>query len=248
MYGNKMMYKDYNPHDKVAQHPFFQRWRIQFLLPIPFMLLALLIFSTCARKETIEYYVKKNRKKEAIELMKQVIVGKEDEYYEKKYNEKKEQGVLYTNLIPSKRQQERDKKKLEKKIKKGAKCIGAMSKVLSKVTGEKPESDSDDKDDKKDKKKKKDQKDKTDKGKSKSADEMEEVEMAEKKGDEVVVDDLGVSKSSIAASEKSSTAMLKGNKVGILPADEAMSRTGDQKGLGDKYTPNDTDPGINNLL
>ena len=29
--------------------------------------------------------------------MKQVIVGKEDQYYEKKYNEKKEQGVLYTN-------------------------------------------------------------------------------------------------------------------------------------------------------
>jgi hypothetical protein len=42
------------------------------------MLLALIIFGTCARRETLEYYVKKNRKKEAIELMKQVIVGKED--------------------------------------------------------------------------------------------------------------------------------------------------------------------------
>ena len=87
-----------------------------------------------------------------------------------------------------------------------------MSKVLSKVTGEKPDSDSDDKDDKKDKKKKKDKKDKTAKGKSKPADEMEEVEMAENKGD-----DLRASRSSIAVSEKSSTAMLRGNKVGILP-------------------------------
>jgi len=67
------------------------------------MLLALVIFTTCARKETIDYYVKKNRKLEAIELMKQVIIGKEEAFYEKKYNEKKEQGVLYTNIIPSKK-------------------------------------------------------------------------------------------------------------------------------------------------
>jgi hypothetical protein len=66
------------------------------------MVLSLFIFIVFARKETIEYYVKKNRKEEAINLMKQVILGKDEDYYEKKYNEKKEQGVLYTNLIPSK--------------------------------------------------------------------------------------------------------------------------------------------------
>jgi len=151
--------------------------------------------------------------------MKQVIVGKEDSYYEKKYNEKKEQGVLYTNLIPSKRQQERDKKNLEKKKNKGAKCVGAISKVFSKVTGEKPDSDSEDKDDKKDKKKKKDKKDKKDKSKSISANELEEVEMTKNKGDGVSVDDL-----EIQASEKSSTAMLKNNKVGISPQDEVISK------------------------
>jgi hypothetical protein len=108
MYGNKWMYRNFNPLKEDSPDHFFQRWRIQFLIPIPFMIMALVIFGTCARKETIEYYVKKNRKNEAIALMKQVIVGKEDQYYEKKYNEKKEQGVLYTNLIPSKRQRERD--------------------------------------------------------------------------------------------------------------------------------------------
>jgi len=101
MYGNKLMYKGYSVTAFQPTH-FFQKWRIQFLLPIPFMVLSLLIFIVFARKETIEYYVKKNRKEEAINLMKQVIVGKDDDYYEKKYNEKKEQGVLYTNLIPSK--------------------------------------------------------------------------------------------------------------------------------------------------
>jgi hypothetical protein len=70
MYGNKWMYKDFKPGISVTKDQFFERWRIQFLLPIPFMILALLIFATCARKETIEYYVKKNRKKEAIDLMK----------------------------------------------------------------------------------------------------------------------------------------------------------------------------------
>ena len=94
------MYKGFKVHDSKDDN-FFQNWRIQFLMPIPFMVLSLVIFSTCARKETIEYLVKNNRKEEAIDLMKQVILGKDDEYYEKKYNEKKEQGVLYTNLIPS---------------------------------------------------------------------------------------------------------------------------------------------------
>jgi hypothetical protein len=66
------------------------------------MVLSLVIFTTCARKETIEFYVKNDRKEEAIALLKQVIIGKEDEYYEKKYNEKKEQGVLWTSMIPCK--------------------------------------------------------------------------------------------------------------------------------------------------
>ena len=89
MYGNKWMYSDYNVKAAQSTH-FFQRWRIQFLLPIPFMVASLFIFIIFARKETIEFYVKKNRKEEAIKLMKMVIVGKDEDYYEKKYNEKKE--------------------------------------------------------------------------------------------------------------------------------------------------------------
>ena len=89
MYGNKLMYLNYSV-TAIQPTYFFQKWRIQFLLPIPFMILSLIIFTVFARKETIEYYVKKNRKEEAINLMKQVIVGKDDDYYEKKYHEKKE--------------------------------------------------------------------------------------------------------------------------------------------------------------
>ena len=37
---------------------FWFRWRILYAIPIPFMLLAILIFVTFANKETIEYYVK----------------------------------------------------------------------------------------------------------------------------------------------------------------------------------------------
>ena len=171
MYGNKMLYSKFdNDVPKTPVDDFWQRWRIQFLLPIPFMVLALVIFATCARKETIEFYVKQNRKKEAIELMKQVIIGKEDVYYEKKYNEKKEQGVLYTNQIPSKRQQKKDAKALAKKEKKALKCISFLNKGLAKATGGKAEDNGEDplnnKKKKKNKQKKKRNKkdDETDKG------------------------------------------------------------------------------------
>jgi MFS family permease len=41
---------------------FFTSWRIQFLLPVPFMSLALFVFIFFAKEETIEYYVKNNQK------------------------------------------------------------------------------------------------------------------------------------------------------------------------------------------
>lgn len=99
---------------------FWFHWRILYLLPIPFMLASMIIFSIYARAETIEFYVRNNEKKKAIDLMKQVIqkhpvpeidgtitqAAKEEnnKYYEGKYREKKELGVLYTGLVPSKRQ------------------------------------------------------------------------------------------------------------------------------------------------
>ena len=48
---------------------FWYKWRIYYLIPIPFMIIASLIFIVFANKETIEYYVKNNKKDQAILLM-----------------------------------------------------------------------------------------------------------------------------------------------------------------------------------
>ena len=37
---------------------FWYRWRVLYAIPIPFMILAIIIFVTFVNKETIEYYVK----------------------------------------------------------------------------------------------------------------------------------------------------------------------------------------------
>jgi MFS family permease len=61
------------PVEDPTQIPLFTQWRIQFLLPVPFMSLALLIFIFFAREETIDYYVRHNQKDRAIYLMKAVL-------------------------------------------------------------------------------------------------------------------------------------------------------------------------------
>ena len=57
---------DFDIHDT-----FWYKWRIYYLLPVPFMVLAIIIFIIFANKETIEYYVKQgsDKKEEAILLM-----------------------------------------------------------------------------------------------------------------------------------------------------------------------------------
>ena len=60
---NIQLYKNAvaDPSVSVDHHDhFFTQWRIQFLLPVPFMSLALFVFIFFAKEETIEYYVKNN--------------------------------------------------------------------------------------------------------------------------------------------------------------------------------------------
>ena len=70
-------YKEKNKTFEFHDHSkFWYKWRIYFLLPVPFMIFAILIFVIFANKETIEYYVKHNKKEEAILLMEQIIQKK----------------------------------------------------------------------------------------------------------------------------------------------------------------------------
>ena len=110
-------------------------WRFFMLAPLPFVVLSLLIFGCCVRKDTFHFSINKGKhsKDEQMKILKRMILDQKDIYYEKKIKEKQEFGFLFARRLPDSFGPEALEQLLDDLEKGANKSIGCMQRAINRI-------------------------------------------------------------------------------------------------------------------
>jgi hypothetical protein len=94
------------------------QYKVHYLVVIPFIFVAFVLLIVFARFDTITHYVHRAMKKDAIYLMRKVVVNQPNDYYERKYDEIRKNGFFWKWSPIVVESEEKLKKEQMKKVEK----------------------------------------------------------------------------------------------------------------------------------